>query len=135
MIDYYILYRILSKLTTPIKDWKECTDGFIDENGKVLKKGMSKFTVFILNVKKLIEKAPGGKSRLASWTAALYLMKESESDDARIDYLMENIETELAFITEDVGAIGAPTNNIGSGAIKAPEPLLRKKPITRKFPK
>lgn len=138
MIDYYILYRILTKLTTPFKEWDAYKNEYIDENGKILKKGMGKFDVFILNVKKLIEKAPGGKTRLASYLAAMYLLKESDANDERIDDLIENLDSELAFILEDagVGAIGggAPTNNIGSGNIKAYEPLLRKgkKPIARK---
>lgn len=139
MIDYYVLYRILEKMVTPFDKWKAYEDGIIDENGKVLKtKKLNKFDVFMINVKKLIEKAPGGKSRLASWAAALYLLKEHESNDERLDSLMENLEEELSFITEEagVGAIGgAPTNNIGAGNIKGYDPLLRKKPLKRKIKK
>src|SRR5690606_38724932 len=99
MIDYYVLYRILDKMVTPFDKWKAYDDGIIDENGKILiSKKLNKFDVFMINVKKLIEKAPGGKSRLASWAAALYLMKESESNDERLDSLMENLEEELSFI-------------------------------------
>ena len=77
----------------------------------------------ILKLKKILEKIPFGKTRLASYAAALYLVKEdwenksegqilSESNDSYIEYLrlykLENYNKML----ED-----APTNAAGGGAV------------------
>jgi hypothetical protein len=62
--------------------------GIIDENGKPLKKASQlmkseekdAYTVFhrmVFNIKRLIEIAPGGSSKIASFAAALYLIKEN----------------------------------------------------------
>ena len=61
--------------------------GIIDERGKVLKRYKTleriaerqAYTILhrlVFNIKKLIEKIPGGKSRLATYAAALFLIKE-----------------------------------------------------------
>jgi len=93
-IDIYYTYRFLRLLTT---EWKE-TDayklGIIDDKGKALKKPSQlmkseekdAYTVFhrlVFNIKKLIESLPLGKSKIATFAAALYLLKEQThvSDD------------------------------------------------------
>ena len=86
IIDTYITYRILTTLT---KDWDEQEAyklGIIDKRGNVLKKtkelktskekkAYTILTKFIFNLKKLIEKLPGGKSKAASYAAAAYLFR------------------------------------------------------------
>jgi len=87
MIDLFLIYQFIRRLATPFKDWEAYKLGIIDENGKILKKRKDLLTVkerqafgvfdlMILNLKKLLAKVPGGSSRLASYAAALYLIRE-----------------------------------------------------------
>ena len=91
IVDTYITYRIITTLT---KDWDEQDAykvGIIDRNGKVLKKtkelktsqekkAYTILTKFIFNLKRLIEKLPGGKSKIGSYAAAAYLLLKEEAE-------------------------------------------------------
>ena len=87
-IDALITFRFLKLLVTPFKKTKAYELGIIDERGKNLIKGKdlttfeqkNAYTILhklVFNVKKLIEKLPGGKTRIASYAAALFLIKEN----------------------------------------------------------
>ncbi len=89
IFDSFLLYQFLKKLTTPFKDTEAFKLGIIDAEGKVLRKRSSlkkpeeksAYTIFdtvIFNIKKLIQKLPAGKSMLASYLAALLLLKEQK---------------------------------------------------------
>ena len=92
-IDALITFRFLKLLVTPFNKTKAYELGIIDERGKNLIKGKdlttfeqkNAYTILhklVFNVKKLIEKLPGGKTRIASYAAALFLIKENtEMDD------------------------------------------------------
>lgn len=90
MIHNVVLYMILRRLTKPFKRWDAYKNGIIDENGNVLikrknlktAKDRNSFTlldVFCLNMKKILGKLPFGKTRLASFAASLYLIKEDKA--------------------------------------------------------
>jgi hypothetical protein len=96
IVDTYITYRIIKTLT---KDWDEQEAykyGIIDKKGKVLKKikeletrkekeSYSVLIRFIFNLKRIIEKIPGGKTKLGSYGAAAYLLlKEEEENDKKL---------------------------------------------------
>ena len=78
----------------------------------------------ILKLKRLLGKIPGGKTRIASYAAALYLIKESklnkteeqilaeDTNELYLGYLHEFKKLQYAEMLED-----APTNSAGSGAI------------------
>ena len=83
--DLFYAFRFLKLLTTKWTDMKAYEEGVIDENGNVIVKSnrtpaqKSSFTVFhrlVFNVKRLLEKLPFGKTKLASYAAALFLIKE-----------------------------------------------------------
>ena len=87
-VDAFIAYKFIKILTTPWTETEAYKLGIIDENGKVLRKRKdlklstekNAYTVFhtlCWNVKKLLEKLPGGKTRIQSFAAALYLLKEN----------------------------------------------------------
>jgi hypothetical protein len=91
--DLVYTFRFLTLLITPFDKTKAFEYGIIDENGKK-RKDFSFNTVenrnaynnyytpfhrLVFNVKRLMSKAPGGGSRLASYAAALYLIKENYS--------------------------------------------------------
>ena len=99
-----------------VQKWEK-TDAFklgvIDKNGKKLKKAISPaeksaYTYFhrlVYNIKRLIGRIPFGKSALASWATALFLLKEQTGlTDAEIEKAFEGIidfdPTELKESTE-----------------------------------
>ena len=88
--DLYLLYTFLKRLTTPFEETKAFEFGIIDENGKVLKKRRTLKTeeekdaytmmdTMIFNIKKIMAKIPFGKSKLFSYAASLFLLKEQKS--------------------------------------------------------
>lgn len=91
--DLVYTFRFLTLLVTPFDKTKAYEAGIIDANGKRLK-SFEKNTVearaayrdyytpfhrLVFNIKRLMAKAPGGSSRLASYAAALFLIKENYS--------------------------------------------------------
>ena len=105
--DTAYAFRFLKLFVTPFDKTKAFELGIIDEKGKNLIKlrdfgtseQRSAYTVFhrlVFNLKKLLEKIPGGRSRLASYAAALYLIKEKdELNDETIDLILNKISEEL----------------------------------------
>lgn len=108
-VDVFVAYQFIKILTTPWNKTKAFELGIIDEKGKVLKKSRElktsqekkAYTVFhrlIWNIKRLLDKAPGGSSRLGSFAGALWLIKE----EANRLYPSKNIDlTETIVQFED----------------------------------
>lgn len=82
--DVYYTYRFIRTLVTPWEELDAYKLGLIDGNGKNLKKPSTSeekdsYTVFfrlVFNIKRILEKLPFGKSRISSYAAALFLLKE-----------------------------------------------------------
>jgi len=85
--DLFYAFRFLKLLVTPFEKTKAFELGIIDKEGKILKKAIdrttpdekSAYTVFhrlVFNLKRIMAKAPGGKSVIARYGAALFLIKE-----------------------------------------------------------
>ena len=85
-LDTIITFRVLKLLTTKWEDQAAFKVGLIDDKGKRLKKVKVKtkeqknsYTFLhrlVFNLKRLIGFLPGGKTRLGSYAAALFLIKE-----------------------------------------------------------
>ena len=99
--NIYFVYQFLKKLVTPFEKTKAFELGIIDEKGKILKKRRDLKTkdekeaytlsdTLIWNIKKLLGKVPGGQSRIASYAAALFLIKEQHGDYKITDEELEN---------------------------------------------
>jgi len=96
-VDLILIYQFLKRLTTPFDKTEAFELGIIDKNGKKLKDPETKeeeeaygyFDRLVFNIKKLIEKVPGGKSRLGSYAAALFLIRESV--DTKKNYTEEEL--------------------------------------------
>lgn len=146
LVDLFLVYQFLRRLTTPFADWDAYKLGVIDASGNILKKkdqrktqeereSLRTFDLMILKLKKLLAKVPGGESKIASYAAALWLIREwnefSDSstltEDISEEVLDESIELfydmyiNYTILSEDVnkkikedGAIGM---SAGSGAI------------------
>lgn len=92
--DTFLVYRIISTLVTDWDKQPAFEHGIIDKKGKLLRRSSSlktkaerdSFTIFhrlIFNLKRLIEKIPGGSSKLGTYAAGLFLIKE-EIDTERL---------------------------------------------------
>lgn len=115
VVDLFLVYQFLRRLATPFNKWEAYKLGIIDEKGKVLikrkdftraeqRKAWGIFDIMIANLKKLLAKVPGGGSRLASYAAALYLIKEwnhfSEDSLLTEDISEEQLEESLLLFND-----------------------------------
>jgi malic enzyme len=152
--NIYFVYQFLKKLVTPFEKTKAFELGIIDEKGKILKRrrdlegdeeksAYNLSDTLIWNIKKLMGKIPGGKSRIASYAAALYLIKEQQDG-----YKITEEELELQFFDmfekmynndlefdsrtlkkfENALIEDTPTTNMGSGNLATRGIPLMKKP-------
>ena len=89
IVDLFLVYNMVKRLATPFNEWEAYKRGIIDERGNLLKSRKNLRTIkernafglydlMILKLKRLVEKVPGGKTRLGSYAAALYLVKEGK---------------------------------------------------------
>jgi len=108
-IDAFVAYKFIKVLTTPWKDTDAYKLGIIDENGKVLikrsqlntseeKRAYTIFHTLCWNIKRLIEKIPGGQTKIGSFAAALFLLKEQANANDRTLF-----ERSLIWYLEDSG--------------------------------
>jgi hypothetical protein len=141
-VDLFLVYSFIKRLATPFNEWPAYKLGIIDEKGNQLKKRSELKTVkeqdafgifdqMILRLKRLLEKVPGGNTRLGSYAAALWLIKEQntikESEDLLTDvYINDSLIAYMHYINESVDVNkkfelmfedGVPANNVGGGAI------------------
>jgi len=85
-VDLFITYKFIRLLVTPWNKTEAFDAGVIDAKGKLLVKGSAQssaqkktYTIFerlVFNMKRILEKVPFGSSRIKSYAAALYLLKE-----------------------------------------------------------
>jgi hypothetical protein len=133
VINLFVLYKIIRELSTPFKETKAFELGLIDEKGKLLKRPKTKkekqaysyFYRFIFNLKRLLAKV-GLESRIATFAAALFLLKEEEdkeySDKELLDVIFENIEylKQNPNLMEEI-AVAAPTNAVAAPTNATPQ--------------
>ena len=101
VVDLFLVYQFVRRLATPFNKWEAYDQGIIDDKGNILikkkdrdakqRKAFGVFDVMVTNMKKLLAKVPGGSSRLASYAAALYLIKEHKAftEESELDTLTE----------------------------------------------
>jgi hypothetical protein len=97
VLDLFLVYQFVKRLSTPWNKTEAFKLGLIDEKGVKLKSAVSSeeqkayayYDRLVFNLKRLLEKLPGGKTRLGSFAAALFLMKEGVNEK-------EYTQTELA---------------------------------------
>ena len=100
IVDLFLVYQFIKRLATPFKEWEAYKLGIIDEKGNQLLKrkqfrkqkehdAFGIFDLMITKLKRLLEKVPGGKTRIASYAAALYLIKEHKAiEEQGEDYVI-----------------------------------------------
>lgn len=128
-VDLFTTYQFIKRLVTPFEKWKAFSLGIIDKDGHQLKTreqfrtqaerdAFGYLDLLALNMKKLLAKLPGGDKTIATYAAALLLLKEypkvQKEDLALMDELPSLIEQYMEQVQED-----APTNSAGAGNIAA----------------
>lgn len=150
IIDNYIAYRVLTMLVKPFVDTAAFKLGIIDAHGKNLipakdfttpeqKDAYNYLTRLVFNLKKIINKLPGGESKLKNIVAAFFLFKEAYKDhrvsineqdlirlvqlqDQGLTFVEEQIVVDDFMLLED-----APANATGA-AVSTDIPVIKKKP-------
>ena len=154
IVDDVVALKIVRMLVTNFSDTEAFKLGIIDAHGNTLRptntlkttQERNAFTYLdrlVFNMKKIINRLPGGENTLKSFTAALWLVKEYYENGSRTTSLMEERYKEVFRMLENVvlaeeqlivskvlaedgvgvGAIGAPTNNT-SGPVSTQEPKI-----------
>jgi hypothetical protein len=141
MLNIFLVYQFLKRLVQPFTSWKAYKLGVIDANGNFLidkkdrnqeqRDSIGYFDVVVANLKKLLARTPGGASRIATFAAALMLLREDITDESTEDEIMANLKNSLddictdaeikdmfeSILWEALDEDGVAANNIGSGAI------------------
>lgn len=123
--DLYFTFRFIKMLTTPWTEHEAFKLGIIDEKGKRVKgkkidtsNEKAAYTTFhrlAFNVKKLVNMLPGGSSKLSSYAAALFLLKEKVGEKG-IERICKELNLDpLDFISEDSQWFMMENNQIAPG--------------------
>jgi len=120
--DTYFSFRFLRLLTTPWEKMGAYKLGIIDANGKVLRKPVdmserSKYNMFhrlVFRIKRLLNKIPFGKTTVASYLAALWLIKEhtalSDKTISRVLYEATGVEVDTQSLAESTWYLNDDTS-------------------------
>ena len=173
-VDNIIALRLLTILCTPFEEFPAYKAGIIDNKGKYIvpvgkrtqeqKRNLTYLDRLMINVKKMINKLPGGENKLKNIVSAMILVKESYQQHTPVEMLTENQLTDIVngYNTGDiryqeiirlwcdyikqkeireeigVGAIdggqGQPPTNNTSGIAMTQLPLGAKSAIARRKP-
>jgi len=141
LVDLYLVYRILRLFTTPFTEWEAFKTGVIDDEGNIVvssdkrtpaqDESFTKFDLLILKLRRVLEKLPFGKTRLASYAAALFLLKEEKNiKEETLEEQFLDYYNGKSYLTEN-----APANNVGGGNIAGAngDPPKPTKVLIRRF--
>jgi hypothetical protein len=152
VIDIFNIYQFLKRLVTPFDKWDAYKQGVIDADGKVIlsknertsqqDRSWGYYDRLLANLKKLLGKIPGGKTRLASFAAALLLLREENLDADDVDYLEECLNNYMGHVEMLMEEL--PTNAAGNASIAGigigddgepgiPKKKRKTKPLTRHY--
>jgi hypothetical protein len=111
--DLFYTYKFIRLLTTPWKDTAAFELGIIDNNGKLLTKpsdfktneqkdAYTFFDRLVFNIKRLLEKVPGGSSKIATYGAALFLLRETAGlSDKHIQLILKSVNIDPADLVSE----------------------------------
>ena len=105
-IDLFVTYRFLKLLTTPFSKTDAFKFGIIDEKGnRIMQKGISQpevplntterqsaYTILhklVFNIKKIFEKVPGLRTKVGTYAAALFLLKDTFKESVDDHHMFE----------------------------------------------
>lgn len=134
-VDLYVLYTIVRRIATPFTEWKAYKLGVIDEKGNFLipKKertpeqyySLTYLDIFIMNIKKALQKVPGLNSRIVTYAAALWLIREDRH--VQYDLILEDGSPVPANMSGGEGSGLARSSEKEAKAFKKVSPKLIKR--------
>jgi len=155
IVDNLIAYRILKMLVTNFEDTEAFKLGIIDKHGKSIRKANTLQTSqerdaytylnrLVFNVKKIINRLPGGESKMKSLVAALWLVKEQYQSGNRstamlqekFDNIMKMMDNRVSLVEEEIivkkfldedGAVA----NVTGAAVSTDQPKIGPKEIKK----
>jgi hypothetical protein len=155
IVDNLIAYRILKMLVTNFEDTEAFKLGIIDKNGKSIRKAntlqssqerdaYTYLNRLVFNVKKIINRLPGGESKMKSLVAALWLVKEQYQSGNRstamlqekFDNIMKMLDNRVSLVEEEIivkkfldedGAVA----NVTGAAVSTDAPKIGPKEIKK----
>ena len=157
IVDNLIAYRILKMLVTNFENTDAFKLGIIDKNGKNIRKANTLQTAkerdsytylnrLVFNVKKIINRLPGGESKMKSLVAALWLVKEHYESGNRstamlqekFDNIMKLLDNRVSLVEEEIivkkfldeEGEGGIANVTGAG-VSTDQPKIDKKAIKK----
>jgi hypothetical protein len=150
LVDNLIAYRVLSMLVKPFEETDAYRLGIIDKDGNNLIKSSKLKTSeqreaytylhrLVFNLKKILNRLPGGDTKTKNLVAALWLVKEAYTyketiTEEQLQHLLEQlnsitlVEEELEvrrFLNEDGIA------NVTGPGVSTDKPVVRKKDIDK----
>lgn len=162
VVDNLVAYRVLSMLVKPFVETDAYKLGIIDSKGKTLIKSSDfrtgaqrdAFTYLhrlVFNMKKIINKLPGGENKLKSVVSALFLVKEYYETNNRSTSMMEErfhalmqfdgilaeetilVEKYMKDLEEDGegGAVSAAPANVTGSMVSTDIPVPKKKDLKK----
>lgn len=163
IVDNLIAYKVLSMLVTPFIETKAYKLGVIDKDGNNLiktsklnpeqKDAYTYLTRLVFNIKKILNRLPGGDNKTKNLIAALWLVKESynsrttplDEDVEKLVKMLDSVtlvEEEIevnqfleAKIDEDgiaslgIGAPGGTIPNISGSGVSTDKPVPKPKDL------
>lgn len=148
MIDQLLAFKILMMLVKPFKETRAFELGIVDESGKLLirpsefktseqKEAYNILTRLVFNLKRIINKTPGGESKLKNIAAAYFLVKENmDCDVNEVELELEYnaiLRTDAVLVEEAIDVLrflqmheDAPANATGA-AVSTNEPVIKRK--------
>lgn len=107
-LDLYYAMRFLKLLATPFEEWKAYELGLIDGKGNLKRKAKTPaekeastpFMNIAKNIKRILNKFPGGRVATASLAVGLLLMREQAENDGQDGQLIFEI------VTKDLESLG-----------------------------
>ena len=157
IVSNLIAYKILSMIVTPFNKTDAYKQGIIDEKGKVLKKAStlkttaekSAFTYLhrlVFNMKRIINKLPGGETRTKNMIAAFFLIKESYSKskpvitesrlEQRYKEILDVVDRQGVTLVEEEMIVNKFMEDVAANAtgaaVSTDEPLVKPKDTMRR---
>ena len=157
IVSNLIAYKILSMIVTPFNKTDAYKQGIIDEKGKVLKKAStlkttaekSAFTYLhrlVFNMKRIINKLPGGENRTKNMIAAFFLIKESYSKskpvitesrlEQRYKEILDVVDRQDVTLVEEEMIVNKFMEDVAANAtgtaVSTDEPLVKPKDTMRR---
>jgi hypothetical protein len=152
IVDNLIAYKVLSMLVTPFTETKAFKLGIIDKDGNNIiktsklqgeqKDAYTYLTRLVFNIKKILNRLPGGDNKTKNLIAALWLVKESYNSRTTplaedVDRLIKMLDT-VTLVEEEIEVNqffesklkedGAIANVTGAG-VSTDQPAIKQKDI------